>query len=78
MGRPPRHGQLSLTNWKPAHAKAHLAATTSSMAEVKDYGGHGCFSSQGAMSQGGAAGADYQTASGDSVGDADSAGATGY
>jgi hypothetical protein len=51
--------------------------------QTTDYGSHGTgYSSQGGFTgsgmSGGAAGADYQTTSADSVGDADSAGAAGY
>lgn len=58
---------------KIEHAKQHLSAMTASMSEVHDYGSHGTgFSSQGAMSPGGASGADYQTTSTGTTGDADS------
>jgi hypothetical protein len=61
------------------HMRKHLAELTAQANEVRDYGCHGTgFSSQGAMSAGGASGADYQTTSADSVGDSDSAGPTGY
>jgi len=58
---------------KVKHAKEHIAIITEHAQIAKDYGGHGCFSPQGAFSPGGAAGADYQTTS---VGD--SQGPTGY
>ena len=74
--QPPRHGQLSLTTWKPTHAKKHLAAMVKSGQEMADYhapnattdyGSHSTgYSSQGAFSAGGAAGADYETSSADS------------
>lgn len=78
MGQVARHGVIKTSTLPKLHAKRHLRMMVDSANEVKDYGGHGCFSPQGAMAQGGAAGADYQTSSADSVGDADSAGATGY
>jgi hypothetical protein len=61
------------------HLKTHLAELTANADDVRDYGGHSAtgFSSQGAMSPGGASGADYETSSADSAGDADSAGPTG-
>jgi hypothetical protein len=60
------------------HVRKHLAELTAHVNEVKDYGCHGtAFSSQGAMSPGGASGADYQTSS-DSTGDSDSTSPTGY
>jgi hypothetical protein len=88
----PKHGVIKIWTLKPAHAKAHLAASTAAMDDVvryhrgvdannqtKDFGAHGTgYSSQGSFQQGGAAGADYQTSSADSVGDCDSTGATGY
>jgi len=93
MEQPPKHGQLSLSNWKPEHAKRRLSLMTRHANEVaayhrgtdpnnqtKDFGAHGTgFSGQGSLSSGGAAGADYQTSSADSIGDCDSTGgATGY
>jgi hypothetical protein len=78
MSKPPKHGVIKVSKMKVAHAKQHLAMMTDHAQIARDYGGHGCFSPQGAFSPGGAAGADYQTSSADSVGDADSTGATGY
>jgi hypothetical protein len=57
-----------------AHLKEHVASTNA----TADYGGHGTAASQGAFSPGGASGADYETSSQDTVGDADSGGASGY
>jgi hypothetical protein len=76
----PRHGVIRVSTLKPEHARQHLAAMVSSAAEVRDYGGHEVTgqNSQGAMRQGGASGADYQTSSADNVGDADSGGASDY
>lgn len=76
----PKHGQIKVSTMKVSHAKAHLTLMTQGAAEVRDYGGHaatGC-SSHGAMSPGGASGADYQTSSADNTGDSDSTGPTGY
>lgn len=79
---PPRHGRV--TAGAPGRMTAHhlrrqLADLTAHANEVKDYGCHGTgFSSQGAMSPGGAAGADYQTASVNDTPDSDSTGPTGY
>jgi hypothetical protein len=63
--------------------KAHLAQLTQHAKEVKNYGGHPGFevtgqSLQGAMSPGGASGADYQTTSTGNTGDSDSGGPSGY
>jgi hypothetical protein len=61
----------------------HLAQSTQHAREVKTYGGHPGFevtwqSSQGALSPGGASGADYQTTSTGNTGDSDSGGPSGY
>jgi hypothetical protein len=91
MAGPPKHGDISVSTLPKQHAKKHLAAMTTSMAEVKDYGGHGGGpetgirlpgdagqSSQGDFQQSGAAGAQYTTTNvGSDVGDADS-GPSGY
>ena len=80
--QPLRHGRViagAQGAMTAAHLREHLNELTAHVNEVKDYGCHGTgFSSQGAMSPGGASGADYQTTSADSAGDSDSAGATGY
>jgi hypothetical protein len=34
MRQPPKHGQLSLSNWKPEHAKRHLSLITKHANEV--------------------------------------------
>jgi hypothetical protein len=75
-----RHGLIRVTTLKPEHARQHLAAMTTSAAEVRDYntGGVTGQNSQGAPSQGGASGADYQTTSTGNTGDADSGGASDY
>ncbi len=76
--QPPKHGQIKLgAGMKIEHAKKHLAMMTEGAAEVRDYGGHDVTgqASQGAMSQGGASGADYATSSVDSD---DSGGPAGY
>jgi len=87
MGRssdpqPPRHGRViagAVGGMTARHLRQHLAELTAHANEVRDYGCHGTgFSSQGAMSPGGASGADYQTSSADSTGDSDSTGPTGY
>ncbi|MGA2647042.1 MAG: hypothetical protein ABSF15_20205 [Candidatus Sulfotelmatobacter sp.] len=39
-GKPPAHGQISVSTLKIEHAKRHLASMTASAAEVRDYGGH--------------------------------------
>jgi len=86
MGRssdpqPTRHGRViagAPGAMTATHLRKHLAELTAHANEVRDYGCHGTgFSSQGAMSTGGASGADYQTTSADS-GDSDSTGPTGY
>lgn len=90
-GKPPEHGAISVTTMPKRHAKKHLAAMTTSMAEVKDYGGHGGGpetnirlpgdtgqSSQGGFQQGGAAGAEYSTTSTGNTGDSDSGGPSGW
>jgi hypothetical protein len=76
----PRHGQIKVTKPKVAHAKKHLATIVASAAEVRDYGGHEAtgFNSQGAMSPGGAAGADCQTSNAGDTPDADGGGPSGY
>jgi hypothetical protein len=76
--RPPRHGVIHVTSLKPEHARKHLAAMTTSAAEVRDYntGGVTGQNSQGAMSPGGASSADYQTTNTGNTGDADSGGAS--
>jgi hypothetical protein len=48
---------------KRSHIRKHLEQLTASVNEVKDYGGHGAYSSQSGFSRGGASGADYQTTS---------------
>jgi hypothetical protein len=57
-----------------------MTELTVSAEAVRDYGGHSAtgYSSQGAMSPGGASGADYQTTSVGDTPDTDSAGPTGY
>ena len=81
----PKHGVIKTTTLKREHAKARLTASTAAMDDVvryhrgvdennetKDFGAHGTgFSSRGSFQQGGAAGADYQTSSADSVGECD-------
>ena len=37
IGQPPKHGQLSLSNWKPEHAKRHLSLMTRHANEVAAY-----------------------------------------
>ena len=78
--QPPRHGVIRVSTMKVEHAKQHLSTMTASATEVRDYGGHAAtgFGSQGAMSPGGASGADYETTSVGDTPDADSTGATGY
>jgi hypothetical protein len=78
--QPPRHGVIHVTSLKPEHARKHLAAMTTSAAEVRDYntGGVTGQNSQGAMSQGGASGADYETTNTGNTGDVDSGGASDY
>jgi len=82
MPQPPRHGRViagASGAMTATHLRQHLAELTAHANDVRDYGCHGTgFSSQGAMSPGGASGADYQTSSADATGDSDSAGATGY
>ena len=79
---PPRHGRVvagAPGNMAANHLRRHLADLTAHANEVRDYGCHGTgFSSEGAMSPGGAAGADYQTASVNDAPDSDSTGTTGY
>ena len=65
------------------HLVKHLTELTQHAREVKTYGGHPGYevtgqSSQGAFSQGGAAGADYETTSTGNTGDVDPQGPTGY
>jgi hypothetical protein len=74
-GRPPKYGQISVNTMKVSHAKRHLAELTASASEVADYGGHSVTgqASGGSFASGGA-GADYQTTSTGTVGDADSGG----
>jgi hypothetical protein len=77
----PRHGRViagAPGAMTAKHLRKHLAELTAHVNEVKDYGGHGTACSQGALSPGGASGADYQTTSVGDTPDADSAGATGY
>jgi len=76
--QPPRHGVIRVSTMKVEHAKNHLAAMTAAAGEVRDYGAATGYSSQGAMSPGGAGGADYETTSVGDTPDADSTGATGY
>ena len=87
MGRssdpePQRHGRViagAPGGMTAKHLRKHLTELTAHANEVRDYGCHGTgFSSQGAMSPGGASGADYQTTSVGDTPDADSAGPTGY
>lgn len=80
MANPPKHGVIKVSTLKVSHAKKHLAAMTVAAGEVRDYGGHSAtgFGSQGAMSPGGASGADYETTSVGDTPDSDSTGATGY
>ena len=77
---PPQHGQVKVATMKVEHARKHLAQMTQGAEEVRSYGGHDAtgVSSQGALTSGGASGADYQTASVGDTPDADSAGPTGY
>jgi hypothetical protein len=79
---PPRHGRIiagAPGAMTATHLRKHLAELTAHVNDVRDYGCHGTgFSGQGAMSPGAASGADYQTTSAESMGDADSAGPTGY
>ena len=80
MGSVAKHGVVRTTTWKPAHAKAHLSKMVSSAGEVMDYhtGGVTGQNSQGSFA-GNSSGAQYSTTNvGSDVGDADSAGATGY
>jgi hypothetical protein len=72
-----KHGQISVSTMKVAHAKQHIKIVTDAGNESRDYGGHGDFSQQGAFSPGGAAGANYETTSVEQS-DCDSQGATGY
>lgn len=78
-GKPPAHGQISVSTLKIEHAKRHLASMTASAAEVADYGGHSVTGegSQGSFASDGAAGEDYQTSSTGNTGDADSGGPVG-
>jgi hypothetical protein len=78
--RTPQHGQVKVATMKVEHARKHLAQMTQGAEEVRSYGGHDAtgVSSQGALTSGGASGADYQTASVGDTPDADSAGPTGY
>jgi hypothetical protein len=80
--QPPRHGRViagAPGGMTATHLRKHLSELTAHANEVRDYGCHGTgFSSQGAMTPGGASGADYQTTSADSAGGSDSAGPTGY
>jgi hypothetical protein len=78
--QPPRHGVIKVSTLTLHHARKHLAAMTTSAAEVRDYntGGVTGQNSQGAPSQGGASGADYETSSTGNTGDVDSGGASDY
>ena len=61
--QPPRHGQIRVASMKLHHAKAQIRIMAESAAEVREYGGHEAtsYDSRGAMSPGGAGGADYVT-----------------
>jgi hypothetical protein len=78
--QPPRHGVIRVSTMKVEHAKQYLSTMTASATEVRDCGEHAAtgFGSQGAMSPGGASGADYETTSVGDTPDSDSKGATGY
>lgn len=71
--KPPRHGQIKVSTLKVEHAKKHLRQMTADASQVRDYhtGGVTGQSSQGAF-EGASSGADYQTTSTGTVGDADS------
>jgi len=84
LPQPAVHGQVKSS--KGQHSipedtlRTHLAEHMDSLNTTKDYGGHGDIAqnSQGGFTgsgmSDGAVGADYQTSSADSVGDADSQG----
>jgi hypothetical protein len=78
--QPPKHGQIKVATMKIEHARKHLAQMTQGAEEVRDYGGHDAtgVSSQGALTPGGASGADYETRNVGDTPDADSMGPTGY
>jgi hypothetical protein len=81
---PPRHGQIKVAVLPAHHARKHLKMMVETSNVTRDYGGHsgqgqvsgGSFTGSGMT--GGASGADYESSSQDSVGDADSTGSTGY
>jgi hypothetical protein len=93
-GKPPRHGDIRVSNLSLKSARKHLSTMTAHASQVADYH-HGVpntardfgagdigQSSRGGFSgsgmSGGAAGADYETTSVGSTPDADSTGSTGY
>jgi transcription elongation factor len=78
--QPPKHGDISVSEMPLKHMRKHLRQMTADASQVRDYhtGGVTGQGSQGSFQQGGASGADYQTTSTGSVGDADSGGASGY
>lgn len=89
MAKPPRHGQVKVSTMKPDRAKRHLSEMTKHLSAMRQYNGHGggpetgirltcdtAQSSQGAMSPGGASGADYVTTNVGNIGDADSGGSS--
>ena len=61
-----------------AEHERHLAATAAYHRPTVNAAGDTAQSSQGSFQQGGASGADYQTTSEGTLGDADSGGASGY
>jgi len=80
--QPPHHGHViagAPGKMTATHLRTHLAELTASAEVVRDYGGHSAtgYSSQGAMSPGGASGSDYQTANVGDTPDSDSRGPTG-
>jgi hypothetical protein len=73
-GRPPRHGDISVTTMPRKHMRAHLASMSASAGEVANYGGHSVTGegSQGSFASGGAS--DYSTTNVGGTGDADTGG----
>ena len=73
-GKPPRHGDIRVSDLPMKHAKAHLASMAASASEVQSYGGHSVTgqASGGSFASGGASGSDYETTSVGNTADADS------
>lgn len=79
-GKPPKHGDIAVSEMPLKHMRKHLVQMTQGAAEVRDYhtGGVTGQNAQGGFQQGGASGSDYQTTNTGNVGDSDSGGASGY